>query len=229
MTALQAHYRQLHEDSIKRIAQEGFSYDAALQDPNDNRRGLTLLLRPDEGLKAAFDRFMAAVKAMDPDQYFYPPADIHVTIMPIISCYPGLNKESLDLSSYISLIRKSLLPVRKMKIRFEGVMASPSCLMIRGFPVNGELEHCRENLRSVFASTHLEQSLDKRYKLITAHSTVIRFQQEVKQPDKIVDILGQYEDYFFGEQVFDQVAFVYNDWYQRHEIVQTLQNFPLKD
>ncbi|NHE58895.1 2'-5' RNA ligase family protein [Cyclobacterium plantarum] len=228
MTALQSHYSQLHEEALKHIAREGFSYDTALEDPKDNRRGLTLLLRPDEELKASFGRFITAVKTTDPDQYFYPPADIHVTIMPIISCYPGFNKESLDLSGYISLIRKALKPVRKMQIRFEGVMASPSCLLIRGFPVNSELEHCRENLRAAFATTHLEQSLDKRYKLITAHSTVIRFRQKVNQPEKILDILEQFKDCFFGEQVFDQVEFVFNDWYQRNEMVKTLQSFPLK-
>ncbi|MFO7823098.1 MAG: hypothetical protein R6V72_04110 [Cyclobacterium sp.] len=229
MTPLQAHYRQLHESSLKKIAKEGFSYDAALQDSGDSRRGLTLLLRPNESLKAAFGKFLEAVKAVEPDQYFYPTSDMHVTIMPIISCYSGFNMDDLELSRYFSLIRHALLPVRKMTVRFEGVLASTSCLMIRGFPLNEELEHCRQNLRAAFVPTDLEQSLDKRYKLVTAHSTVVRFQREVKQPEKVVALLEQFEGYFFGEQIFDQVAFVYNDWYQRNEIVKTLQYYPLND
>ncbi|SHN25406.1 hypothetical protein SAMN04488057_11420 [Cyclobacterium lianum] len=228
MTVLQAHYSQLHEEALRQIAREGFSYDSALKDSMDSRRGLTLLLRPDEEVTTNIGRFIAAVKTIDPDQYYYPPTDIHVTVMPIISCYPGFSTESLDLPRYISLIRRALDPVRKIPIRFQGVMASPSCLLICGFPINGELEHCRNNLRAAFSSSRLEQSLDKRYTLITAHSTVVRFQQEVNRPERILALLDKYKDHFFGEQVFDQVEFVYNDWYQRNKMVKTLQFFPLK-
>lgn len=225
---LQGHYRRLHTEAMNNVAKEGFSFDPEIMNPSDSRRGLTLLLRPGEDLLAAFSDFIQAVYQVAPGQYQYPSSDIHVTLMPVISCYPGFRLQGLELPSYIELIQQALPDIRPIPLSFTGVFASPSCLMIKGFPENGELEKCRNSLRASFAKSTLEQSLDKRYRLVSAHCTVIRFQKPVQQPEKVLDLLEKFQDRFFGAQRFDQVELVFNDWYQRRQKVQILETFSLK-
>ena len=224
---LKNHYGSLHESALSIIRKEGFSLDAELNNPNDRRRGLTLLLRLNPELVGALNGFISEGRAVLPGQYFYPPSDLHLTIMPIISCYEGFFMEKLDLGIYDQLIKKSLKGIRKIEIKFEGVFASPSCLIVKGFPLNENLENFRQNLRESFATKNVEQSLDKRYKLVTAHSTVVRFAKPVEDKEKVFALINTYRHFNFGTQNFDQVEFVYNDWYQRSSIVKNLNTYLL--
>jgi 2'-5' RNA ligase len=224
---LQNHYANLHKSALAIINKEGFSQDNEIDNPNDLRRGLTLLLRPNVRIRQAFDTFIQKVKQVDPDQYFYPPSDIHVTLMPVISCYSGFSMEKLDLVKYDRYIQNALKGVGNIGLRFEGVFASPACLIIKGYPLNEQLDRLRQQLRDVFSRSDVEQSLDKRYKLVTAHSSVVRFRKPTKVPDRILELLALFESYDFGQQYFDEVELVYNDWYQRQSLVKTIYTYPL--
>lgn len=83
--------------------------------------------------------------------------------MSIISCYDGFNLDTINLSKYISLIKKSLLNTSHIKIEFKGITASPSCLMIQGFMNDEGLNDMRNELRINFKNSDLQQSIDKRY------------------------------------------------------------------
>lgn len=225
---LQGHYQRLHTEAMAKVAKEGFSFDTEILNPYDSRRGLTLLLRPGEDLQNAFSDFIGSIYRVAPGQYYYPPSDIHVTLMPVISCYPGFRLPEQSMASYTELIQQALTGIKPISLYFEGVFASTSCLMIKGFPNNGELERCRNNLRASFANATLEQSLDKRYRLVSAHCTVVRFQKPVQHPEKVLDLLEKFQNIFFGTQYFDQVELVFNDWYQQRQKVQLLETFSLK-
>ena len=62
-----------------------------------------------------------------------------------------------------------------LRLTYKGVTASPSCLMIQGFMNHESLNITRNNLRKKLKNTTLQQSIDKRYSIQTAHSTVCRF------------------------------------------------------
>tara|TARA_R110001599_G_scaffold43925_5_gene131206 strand:- start:20072 stop:20758 length:687 start_codon:yes stop_codon:yes gene_type:complete len=225
---LRNHYKKLHSSALSSINKKGFNYDKELDNPSDLRRGLTLLIRPNKKIKEAFELFIHQAREVLPDQYFYSVDDIHVTVMPIVSCYSGFSMEGIEIDRYDEIIQKALRGVREFKLDFTGVFASASCLIIKGYPVNGYLEHFRQNLRNAFSGAKLEQSLDKRYKLVTAHSTVVRFKQPIKDKKKVIELVKAFSDFEFGCQSFEQLEFVYNDWYQRKSIVQLLKSYNLK-
>lgn len=226
---LKKHYRELHQNALRKVQNNGFSFDPELENEQDSRRGLTLLLRPDQAMKNAFRTFIEAVAAVEPGHYFYPASDIHITILPIISCIPALTLEQLDIHKYIDVIEGAMEGIGKIGVRFDGVFASPSCVMVSGYMMDGNLENLRENIRRAFSGVPLQQSLDRRYKLVTAHSTLVRFSQPVKHPDKILSILNTFLDHHFGEAQFSEVEFVFNDWYQRERHVECLKKFKLKE
>lgn len=226
-SALVALYDQLWENSLAHIQSKGFDHDPLIDSPLDNRFGITLLIRPSNEVNDAVQDFLARVKSIESAHYFYPNPDIHVTVMPIISCYEGFELRQIDPKDYIALLKNCLKDLPRFSVEFRGVTASPSCIMIKGFPMEDTLEEIRNRLRQAFKDSSLEQSLDKRYPLQTAHSTVIRFKQPVRDQAAALEQLDQFRDYYFGRFEVKELELVFNDWYQREGKVQKLYAFRL--
>ncbi|WP_066632724.1 2'-5' RNA ligase family protein [Labilibacter marinus] len=225
---LQEHYNKLYQDSIQKIQSDSYQTDQLIDSDNDKRYGITLLLRPDNIVKTNIQKLLSKVKAIEPHQYYYRSSDIHVTVMSIISCYDEFDLNQIRVENYIDTINKSIKGLSGFNIEFRGLTASPSCLMVQGFLKNDILNQFRNNLRADFRQTDLEQSMDKRYSIQTAHSTILRLKEKFKNKEKFLDILEEYRHYNFGSFKVDSLELVYNDWYQRKENVKTLHRFKLR-
>lgn len=224
---LTALYDQLWTNALAAISSKGFEYDPLIEFPMDNRFGITLLIRPSKEVNEAVQHFLSSVKAIEPEHYFYPNPDIHVTVMPIISCYEGFELRQISPEDYIDLLEACLEGLPPFSIEFKGVTASPSCIMIKGFPLDATLDEIRNRLRLAFKDSPLEQSLDKRYPLQTAHATVIRFKQPVRNQTAVLEQLNQFREVYFGRFEVKELELVFNDWYQREEKVQRLFTYKL--
>lgn len=224
---LKEHYTKLYKESINNISSGKYKIDNLIDSKFDRRFGITLLIRPSSEVKDKIQKFIDELKKADPNQYYYPNTDIHITIMSIISCYEGFDVEKIDLSKYIELIKKCLPINENIKIQFKGLTASDSCIMLRGFMNNDIINEIRGKLRDEFKNSELEQSLDKRYPIRTAHSTIVRFRKELDQKDAFLKKIDDYVDYDFGTFQIDKIELVYNDWYQRNRLVKKLHEFKI--
>ena len=99
--------------------------------------------------------------------------------------------------------------------------------MIQGFPGDDTLGKMRDNLRTDFKISGLEQTIDKRYPIVTAHTTIARFRQQLTDSHNLINLLDTYRNYDFGKFTVDEAELVYNDWYQRAERVKQLHRFRL--
>lgn len=212
---LQEHYNQLYQKSSELILKGNYKVDNQINDASDSRFGITLLIRPNEEVKAKIQLFLNELREVDSKQYYYPDSDIHITVMSIISCYEGFTLDTIRIEEYIETIQKSLLDVDKIKISFKGITASPSAIMIQGFPTDESLNNLRNKLRENFKKSTLQQSIDSRYAIATAHSTVLRFQEKLENPEKLMEVVKKFRDFDFGEFNVEKLELVYNDWYQR--------------
>lgn len=224
---LTEHYNQLYKSSSEAILSGNYRLDAKINDPSDSRFGITLLLRPSEKIKADIQLFLKELKAIEPSQYYYPDSDIHITVMSIISCYEGFSLDQIAVESYIEIIQKSLADLDEIKIEFRGITASNSAIMIQGFPSDESLNNLRDKLRENFKNSALEQSIDSRYSIATAHSTVMRFREKLQNPEELIQIANQFREYNFGEFKVDKLELVFNDWYQRERNTIQLKDFQL--
>ena len=221
------HYANLYKDSIRKIKTDNYQIDR-LMDSVDNRSGLTLLIRPNLLVKENIQLFLDDLKVVEPDQYYYRDSDLHVTVMAIISCYVGFDLSQISLTDYIKLIDRSISDKKHFEIEFRGITASPSCIMIQGFLSDNTLNDIRDSFRENFRDSDLQQSIDKRYLLQTAHSTVVRFRKRLTKKDDFIAVLEKYRDFYFGTITVDTLELVHNDWYQRKEYVETLGRFSIK-
>jgi len=222
---LEAHYNELYKTSITKINDDAYDIDRLINSSSDNRFGITLLIRPSESVKNEIQKFLRKLQLIEPNQYYYKNSDIHITVMSIISCYNGFQLKHIELSDYIKVIKQSLITNPNIEIKFKGITASSSCIMTKGFMNTESLNIIRNNLRENFKNTILEQSIDKRYSIQTAHSTVVRFQEKFSNKLEFLNIINEFKDYDFGTFSPQSMELVFNDWYQKEKHVIKLHEF----
>lgn len=224
---LKEHYDNLYQQSINYAQTHNFDEDHLLDSPNDMRYGITLLFRPSSIVKKNIQGFLEDLKLIEPEQYYYRDSDIHVTVMSIISCYEGFGLNRINISDYKRIVDQSIEDIGGFNVSFKGITASKSGVMIQGFLDSINLNDIRNNLRVNFNGTSLEQSLDKRYTIKTAHSTVVRYRQKVRNLEGFIESLNKYRNFDFGSFHVDTLELVGNDWYQKAEKVKLLEKFKL--
>lgn len=224
---LKEHYNKLYKESIGEISSGNYEIDPLLHADDDNRFGVSLLIRPPVEIKNEIQKFLNELKSIEPSQYYYPNSDIHITVISIISCYDGLELKNLNVPEYVELIWKSLKNAQNITISCTGVTASPSCIMIQGFIEDSSLNDIRDNLRRDFKDATLEQSMDERYVIRTAHATVLRFSEQLKQKEEFLGLLEKYRNHDFGTFQVNQLELSYNDWYHQEKLVTKLHEFKM--
>ncbi|WP_163411577.1 2'-5' RNA ligase family protein [Flavobacterium ajazii] len=214
---LSEHYNALFKKSSELILSENYTIDSKINDDSDKRFGLTLLVRPNNEINTNIQAFLKELKKAEPDQYYYPNSDIHITIMSIISCYEGFSLDKFNISEYVDIIEKSLVDVNEIQIDFQGITSSPSAIMIQGFPTDDSLNILRDKLRENFKNSSLQQSMDSRYTITAAHATVMRFQNKLQNPKRLIEVIEKFRNQNFGKFTVDKIELVFNDWYQREK------------
>ncbi|MGC1632515.1 MAG: 2'-5' RNA ligase family protein [Gelidibacter sp.] len=224
---LQDHYNQLYKDSISKIASDHYEIDPLISSDQDDRFGLSLIIRPSVAIKNEIHKFLNELNRIAPHQYYYPNSDLHITVISVISCYSGLQLAQIKVPEYIKLIEKCLKNQKPLTLSFKGITASPSCIMIQGFINDDSLNLLRNRLRRAFKNSDLEQSMDKRYLIQTAHATVFRFKEKLDEKEKFLEIIEKYRDYDFGTLEVDDIELVYNNWYLQERFVDKLHHFKI--
>lgn len=224
---LQAHYDAMRATALHQLAQGKTDLDLLLDSPLDDRRGITLLTRPPAAITDDIADVIADFQRTEPAQYYYPTPDIHLTILSIISCFRGFTLDLIDPQTYREGVGAILNRTRPFTIRFAGFTASPGGIMVQGFPEGDGLQKLRDELRRFFQTSGLQQSIDQRYSIQTAHSTVIRFRSPLLNSPAVREKLARYQHHAIGTFTVDTLELVYNDWYQRMENTVLLEKYCL--
>lgn len=226
-TNLHKLYNDLYNQSCLKILNDNYSIDLNIDNPADKRFGMTLVIKPEIETKNKIQDFLNELKEIESEQYYYSNPDLHITALSIISCYEGFDLTNIMVDEYSEIITKSLQSVNEFEIEFKGVTASESAIMIQGFPKTETLNEIRENLRANFGKSSLQKSIDRRYPLTAAHITVLRFREKLNDVSQFINCIEKYRDYDFGTSKINKLDLVYNDWYQREEIVKKLAEFKI--
>ncbi|PYE80171.1 2'-5' RNA ligase [Winogradskyella epiphytica] len=225
---LKEHYNKMYRESIADIASDHYEIDDMIDSKSDNRFGISLVIRPSLEVKKNVRDFLDELNKVEPHQYYYPESDIHLTLLSIISCYEGFSLDSIDPSEYMAIAQKRITTLdEKIKIHFKGLTASKSCIMLKGYEEQPIINDLRNQLRRDFKHSELQQSLDERYLLKTAHATILRFKTELSNKNAFLTLVDRYADYDFGTFEVDTIELVYTDWYHREKLVKKLHEFKL--
>lgn len=224
---IEDHYNKLWNQSLQKFRSNEFEFDPLINSDDDNRYGITLLARPSKKVKQNISNILDEIRSVAPNQYYYPDSDLHVTVLSIISCYAGFSLDQIDQVDYLKIVQSAIDSIAPFEIRFRGVTASSSCMLIQGFPRGNQLNFLRNELREKFKDSGLQHSIDKRYPLQTAHMTVVRFKEPFENAERFISTVAKLRDRDFGSCVTDQVELVGNDWYQQQKKAKSIAKISL--
>lgn len=206
-----------------------YELDLYLSDlENDTRRGITALAYLNQGNCSTVNeiiRFQKEVRELEPEQYYHPSNELHLTILSVISCLPEFALTEIDVNSYIDVFRSALKNAGKIEIRYHGVSASPNCIVIQGFPTSDTLERLRNELRTQLTEAGVRVTFDSRYKLVTAHSSIIRFKAPPNDAQQLLALCQRYRNHDFGRVVLEDFELVFNNWYQNLDVTMSLAKY----
>lgn len=221
-------YDVLWSNSLPLFQQNRCETDPLIADPNDRRRGLTLRIRPNAYIISKIEQFTETLRTVAPNQYYPPTSDLHLTALTIVSCREGYCCDDDMGKAYADAIAECIRGLPPPHIEFHGITASPSCLLVQGFPQNDSLAALRKLLRERFKTSPLPNTIDSRYPARTAHITIMRFHESQDDLGGFVRFLTENIDYQFGIQEVDEMELVHNDWYHKKANTKIISTFSLK-
>jgi 2'-5' RNA ligase len=195
---------------------------------NDPRRGVTLLLRPDQAVQRSIDYFLGKLSDVAPGQNFYRPEEFHVTVLAIIPGSERWQDKLCHLDACRLAVSKVLKEQREFTIAFQGVTATAEAVMVQGFPTDDTLQQIRNRLRKELRNSPLSHELDRRYRIHAAHLTVMRFCRPDTDWQRLKDLLAANRATPFGESRVQSLQLVLTDWYSSADRVKVLEEYRLE-
>jgi 2'-5' RNA ligase len=221
-------YERLWNQAVPAMGRNDVEFDRHLLDKaQDSRRGLTLALRPCPKIQALIKTFLLELADAASGQYFYRPEEFHVTVLAIISGSESWQDKIQHLAAYQSIIDEVLKRHRKFSIAFQGVTASRGAVMVQGFPGDETLAQIRDELREALWKNKFGEQLDVRYKINSAHITVMRFCNANIDGNHLLALLKANRTTDFGETQVANLELILGDWYASASTASTLQKYKL--
>lgn len=226
--ALATRYDQMWTDAAPAVRAGQATLDPwVMQKDADGRRGLTLLARPDAEVCRRLEEFMDVLRRDEPEQYVQPAADIHLTVLSLFGATTDHAPYLARLAEYRAAAAEALADAPAFAVAIEGVTLSRGAVMAQGFPRDDTLERVRERLRAALAARGLAGGLDQRYRLMTAHLTLVRFAAPLRRPERFVAALADARGRAFGEMEVRGMELVVGDWYQSADRARVVDTHPL--
>ena len=223
---IQSIYDQMWQRFELASVHNEYELDANLLDvANDTRRGITALAYLKQSDKHVLDEiinFQKAVRAVEPNQYYHPLDELHLTVLSVISCVPDFELSDINIHLYSDIFLSVLNSIQPIEIKYRGISASPNCIVLQGFPANDSLEQFRNKLRTQLSDSGLRVTFDSRYKLVTAHSSLIRFKTPIRDSQQLFQLCQKYRNHDFGSVVLRDFDLVFNNWYQNLSVTKPL-------
>jgi 2'-5' RNA ligase len=225
---LRAHYDAMWDRAWPDVSRGDVDCDRHLAGGLDPRRGLTLIARPGAALAARFEAVQEALLTADPHQYRQPLPDLHMTVLSLFTVTADYAPHLARRADYAAAARAALEHMPAFDIDFEGITISRGAVLAKGFPRDGTLEALRARLRDALRAHGLDGTLDQRYRLVTAHSTVLRFVAPPADPARLAAVLAEMRDMPLGTMRVDSLQLVINDWYMSSAAVEPVATFTLR-
>lgn len=220
-------YERLWREASPSLARGAINLDPLIGSGQDRRRGLTVVLRPAAAVLDAYDEFLLEARSLEPAQYFYPRSDMHTTVLSIVSCEPEFQPSPAERAEYAQLVGTVAAGAEPFSVTYRGVSASRDGVLAQGFPRGGGLERLRSALRDAVERSGLGSTMDSRYRLETAHSTLLRFRTPLADPAAFHAFLERNRGRAFAETTVERVELVVNDWYMSAARLTEIGSFAL--
>jgi len=227
-SALLQLYDSLWRDAVESYAAGRVQIDPYLVNRDfDRRLGLTVIARPDRHLCDQFSALVRELAQIEPCQHFYQPSEFHVTILSLLTATDPPQPCLARTHSYLTTLTPILSAAEGFDLCFRGVSATSSSILVQGFPESDQLESLRERIRQALRANGLGAGLDERYRITSAHTTLVRFKNQLQDPKRLIATLATCRDRDFGRSHVAALQLVKSDWYMSANRLEVLAEYPL--
>jgi 2'-5' RNA ligase len=188
---------------------------------------LTLIIRP-SAAAARIGAVIEELRAIAPRQHFYQPDELHITLLSVISAHAGFEAQRAPLARYRAVFEGAFARAEPFAIRFTGVTASPDAVMVCGSAAGDALNALRDRLRAALAGAGLADGAEQRYRSVTAHMTIMRFQAQEENLARLAEVLQAARQRDLGAHVAEKVDLVVNNWYMSRDITRVVDTYRLE-
>lgn len=204
---LRKNYDSIWEKNREILLKGGHGDSFLLSSETDSRMALSLLIRIKGEASNKISEYIQELKSIEPELYYYPPQDFHITVLDILRGEPGRQVPE-NINDYISCIQKCASQVSPFQIHFKGTTASDNCVLVCGYYEYG-LEEIRQSIRKALSDQNL--ALEERYKTFSSHITVARIPEKIRNPGDFLPHLKKEID--FGIMKVTSLELTFHNWY----------------
>ena len=217
---IKEYYDRILEQNKEVILKGGTGDPYLLAPDTDTRMALALIIQIHPSINKVIDRYMNEMKAIEPDLYYYPDTDRHITVMDILRGMPGRTVPE-NIKDYIACIQECAYNINPFDFVFDGFTMSDNAVMIRGY-YEYPLEHFRQQLRSELKKRALP--LEERYQTFSGHITIARIPDRLTHPEQFFDYIQNRK--FIGRMQAVIMRLMFHNWYdsKKKELMPILMN-----
>ncbi len=207
-------YDGIHAANIERLESSHVHIDEFLMDHKpDFRRGISLLL-PIRSISDSYSKLVASLRQIEPNQYFYPLQDLHVTVFDFIQASEKYRKNEEVEATFLNLSKKAIQTIKTFPIQLDGIVFSHAAGLIQGF--DGQvLCALRESIREELKKRGIQN--DERYKSESSHVTFLRFMNRLSNPTELCRYIQSHRSFEIGTEMVREFEVVEHDWYNKAE------------
>jgi 2'-5' RNA ligase len=227
VTDLRRHYDAMWDRAWPAVSRGDVECDPHLAGGLDPRRGMTLIARPDAALAARLTDVQHRLADADPRQYRQPRADLHMTVLSLFTVTADYAPQLARRAAYAAAVRAAVRDLPAFDIDFKGITISRGAVLAAGFPRDDTLETLRARLREALRARGLDGMLDQRYRLVTAHSTLLRFVAPPADPTRLAAVLAEVRNEPLGTLRVGSLQLVVNDWFMSSAAVEPIEMYAL--
>ena len=212
-TFLDDHYDSILSANRAKILSGGSGDPFLKKALTDNRMALVVLIRISYDVTEKIGSCIRDLKEIEPDLYFYPAEDFHITVMDILKGEEG-RVIPPSIAEYMRCIEECSKSVSPFKIEFNGLTASDNAILARGC-YEDQLQVFRQRLRELLKQRGLP--LEERYKTISSHVTIARLHSKFQNPEKLLDYIEKPRA--FGTMTVSKMEISFHNWYDTQKEV----------
>lgn len=203
-------YKRKHIVGLECIKNQNEILDENLNNSNDTRRGISLLIRPSEKVSKSIQSKVKELMNIDTNLYLYSPECLHITLYSFIHqtkdyIYDGKQKEL-----YKRLSKEILSNYKQFKINCKGLMFTEKTILVKGFPEE-TMNEIRNNIRETLYKNNIIHT--EKYKDDICHMSLARFKNRIINREKLIQFVNDNYNYDFGTFDVSEVELICHDWY----------------